>query len=75
MAKACKPCMAKKSRGVAKFSSLKYVLKNAQGQVIKEFGNKTSAAIALSKNPGYTLHPIDTGAPITSDQDSIGEQQ
>ena len=58
MAKPCGPCQARAARRAASFSSYKYVVKDLQGKVVKEFGNKTSAAIELSKHPGYTLHPV-----------------
>ena len=73
MAKPCKPCMAKRANKVAQYSNYKYVLKNAQGQVTKEFGNKTSAAIELSKHPGYTLHPVTASKQESLKTDPIGE--
>lgn len=58
MPRTCTPCQARAAKKVANFSNYKYVVKDAQGTVVKQFENKAHAAVALSKNPGYTLHSV-----------------
>lgn len=57
MAKGC-GCGSKKSQRVASFSDVTYIVKNAAGELVKEFGNKPQAAREMNRHPGYTLHPV-----------------
>lgn len=57
MAKPC-GCGSKKGNKVSSFSDIVYIVKDAAGNLVREFGNKPSAAREVSRHPGYTLHPV-----------------
>jgi hypothetical protein len=57
MAKPC-GCGSKKNKRVASFSPA-FIVKNAAGELVKEFGNKAQAVREVNRHPGYVLHPVE----------------
>ena len=52
-------CGSKKSRTVAKFSNVSYVLQDPAGRLVREFDSKSVAAKEAARHPGYSLHPVE----------------
>lgn len=57
----CKKCGQRRARKTISQAEIRYVLKNQQGEVIGEYGNRSQAALAFRDNPSATLHKVKGG--------------
>jgi len=62
---ACKSCGKKK---VSTLSNVTYVVQDASGSLLSEFGNKASAAVYATKNPGSTVSRVVPGSNTAQEQ-------
>lgn len=58
MTKPC-GCGSKKAGKTPQYDKTIYALKNADGQTVRTFGNRSSAVRTLKKYPSYTLEPVE----------------
>lgn len=53
-------CNSKKGNKTAQYSNISYVVKDAAGDVVKQFGNRSSAVRTLRNHPGFTLETVES---------------
>ena len=51
-------CGSKSKSKVPNFSKVRYIVKDMQGNIVKEYGNRASAAIVANRNASYSLHEV-----------------
>lgn len=51
-------CGSKSKNKVPSFSKVRYIVKDMQGKVVKEYGNRSSAARVVTRNRSFTVHEV-----------------